>query len=647
MPLENECGCVLTPANYDDYRRENCASEVDGKCLDHIYGLDGDGSELHSLRYRLSEGWTNDSARSHCESRDGDFEPAQSEESVMNRRQRSRRKYLTARILAKSVDDEGNIIPRYRFTSDNMDEYGDIITREATEKAVEAWRQWRNIRLQHDTARPIGKAIRIGEADGLEWNEMDVRVDDPSVIPLIEGDDPVLGAASVGIIVNDFEVNEDEAAQEQSGWWEPWIITDYDMIEISLVDHPANYDAVRVEGEEEEASRGRFMMFSRNASERANKPEANLPPGVKYLNKGATGALDLSLSERDREWDAAAADERVREWAGGPDKEDIDWGKYSDAFFWRDDEEPEKFTSYKLPFADVIGGALKAVFRGVTAAAQRLGQTDMPESDVSDVKGNIEHYYDKAAETYDDDTIVAPWEEEESMTDKELEEETTEAPEEGEEVVEEPAAEEEPTEEPAEAPEAQDPEPEEEKGIEVLLDRNLEATQQLGQTISEKLDELIAVMSGEEETEEEPAAAEDTDVESEPVEEPAEGEEGEAEEVEPVEGPEEMAIRAAEIALERTRELLAEVGPEEEQETEELAQDGISEERVRELIKEELKNALQLKPRKADVIEEEDVEKELDDEHEDEESELTDPKVKLQAAVARAAKLRRLRLRNG
>jgi hypothetical protein len=516
LPSETECGCVLTPANYDDYRRENCASKVDGKCLDHVYGIDDGESELHSLRYRLSEGWTNDSARSHCESRDGDFEPAESQEDSMEQQQRSRKKYLSARIVAKSVDDAGNVIPRYRFTSDNMDEYGDIITRKATEKAVEAWRQWRNIRLQHDTARPIGKAIRIGEADGLAWNEMDVRVDDPTVIPLIEGDDPVLGAASVGIIVNDFEVNEDEEAQELSGWWEPWIITDYDMIEISLVDHPANYDAVRVEGEEEEESgRDRLMMFSRNATERANAPEANLPPGTKYVDE---------------------------------------------------DEEQE------------------------------------------------------------------------DMNDKELEEETTEAPEEGEEVVEEPAVEEEPQTEP------QEPEPEETKGLEALLDRNLEATQQLGQTISEKLDKLIDVMSGEEEAEEEAAPAEESDVETEPVEEPTEvEEEGAGEAVEPGEElDEDFASRVADLAAERVREALAGGEPEGEQEAKELAEGGISEERVRELIQEAIDEAKQLKPRKTDVVvEEEDVEKALEvDEGEEgeQEPEPADPGAKLRAAVARVSR---------
>jgi len=155
-------------------------------------------------------------------------------------------KYMSGSFLGKSVDDVGDkTLLRYIFTSDKLDEVGDIITREATEEATERWKEWRNIRFQHMAERPIGKAVRVGKADGLAWNEMDVRIDDPDILPLVSGDDPVLGGASVGIIVNEYEINDDPEAVARA-WYEPWKITNYDFIEISLVDHPANYDAKRV-----------------------------------------------------------------------------------------------------------------------------------------------------------------------------------------------------------------------------------------------------------------------------------------------------------------------------------------------------------------------------------------------------------------
>ena len=196
-------------------------------------------------------------------------------------------KELYAPILKKGIDAAtGKPVVRYAFTSDQMDTGGDIITKEATLKATEAWREWRNVRLQHDPSRPIGKAIAIGEQDGLDWNQMDVRIDDPSVAPLVDGDDPTLGGASVGIIVNEYVVNEDPAAVALA-WWEPWIINDYTMVEISLVDHPANYDAKRVQESAVENERQRVifmqrdMKADRSASKNSTEQEEIMPEEIK------------------------------------------------------------------------------------------------------------------------------------------------------------------------------------------------------------------------------------------------------------------------------------------------------------------------------------------------------------------------------
>lgn len=294
MPSKTEAGCVLTPANrYDSFRRDNCAAKVGGKCLDHVYGFNDDGSELHSLRYRFSVGWTNAAAKTHCSEREGDFE-AGSEENM----KRTRTKYLYAPMLQKGLDSDGSkMVVRYAFTSDKMDEGGDVITKAATEKATEAWRSWRNIRMQHDPTKPIGKAVGIGAKDGLNWNEMDVRIDDPSVLPLVEGDDPTLGGASVGIIVNEFEANDDEEAIARSAWKEPWIINDYTIVEISLVDHPMNYDAKFVgETTESGRGRGRVLMLLRDLED---DPEQSIDvPEMEQEDKMAD-TLDAPLEGKE------------------------------------------------------------------------------------------------------------------------------------------------------------------------------------------------------------------------------------------------------------------------------------------------------------------------------------------------------------
>ena len=113
---------------------------------------------------------------------------------------------------------------------------------------------------------------------------------------------------------------------------------------------------------------------------------------------------DLPLADRDRKWDGDAAEKRVRKWAGAEDKPNP---KYRDAHVWYDSAKKSNFTAYKLLIADVIGGKLKAVPRGVMAAGAIVdgarGGINIPKADIPRVKGHLAKYYKKMNET-------APWE---------------------------------------------------------------------------------------------------------------------------------------------------------------------------------------------------------------------------------------------
>jgi hypothetical protein len=117
-----------------------------------------------------------------------------------------------------------------------------------------------------------------------------------------------------------------------------------------------------------------------------------------------TSFQDLPLADQDREWDGAAAEKRVRAWAGAEDEPNE---KYRDAHVWYDADAKENFTAYKLLIADVVDGRLKAVPRGVMAAGGVMngarGGIDIPEGDVDRVKSHLAKYYAKM-----DDK--APWE---------------------------------------------------------------------------------------------------------------------------------------------------------------------------------------------------------------------------------------------
>lgn len=143
-----------------------------------------------------------------------------------------RRKVIGVPLEKSMVGDDGVLIVRGKFTSDNRDEVGDTITRHATEKALPAYRRWGNVRLMHQPI-PVGRVVAIGTDDGLGWNEVDIRVIDPQARFMVE--EGLLQALSVGILVgpDDIDVLEDGG----------WVINGYQLAEISLVDHPANYDA--------------------------------------------------------------------------------------------------------------------------------------------------------------------------------------------------------------------------------------------------------------------------------------------------------------------------------------------------------------------------------------------------------------------
>ncbi len=126
--------------------------------------------------------------------------------------------------------------------------------------------------------------------------------------------------------------------------------------------------------------------------------------------KGATTFQDLPLGPRERRWDAAAAEKRVRAWAEAEEKPNA---KYKRAFFWFDSEASDTFGAYKLQFADIIEGSLVAIPRGIFASAAACmgsrGGVDIPESDMPAVKSHIGRYYAKMRREWDDESIQPPW----------------------------------------------------------------------------------------------------------------------------------------------------------------------------------------------------------------------------------------------
>ena len=129
------------------------------------------------------------------------------------------------------------------------------------------------------------------------------------------------------------------------------------------------------------------------------------------FKRGAVPGHSPAKAPRDRPWQVSAAVKRLRTWAGGPAKDDINWSKYRWGFAWFNGENPENFGSYKLAHHDIVDGTFMVVFRGAVAAAVVLqggrGGVALPEGDVDRVKSHVARHYHQFDEK-------APWEREKS-----------------------------------------------------------------------------------------------------------------------------------------------------------------------------------------------------------------------------------------
>lgn len=113
--------------------------------------------------------------------------------------------------------------------------------------------------------------------------------------------------------------------------------------------------------------------------------------------KSAVPYKSHSPAPESQAWDSRGAEARVKKWAGGPDKEKIDWGKYKQAFTWYKSEDIESFGSYKLPHHDISGEGMVTIWRGVAAAMAALlgarGGVDIPDDDKKAVYNHLKKHY--------------------------------------------------------------------------------------------------------------------------------------------------------------------------------------------------------------------------------------------------------------
>ena len=160
-------------------------------------------------------------------------------------------KMLYGDIVQKKMDeDTGDRIVSGFFTDDKVDLHGHIIGRDAMVTAIADYDKWRNVREMHRDV--VGVAVSVGEKS---WNWIDAKIIPDDTWKLIE--EGAYRGFSVGIIVTDGEWLD---VDEIPAWaWEDvsdavkgaiqefgyvFHITGLELVEISVVDRPANPRAV-------------------------------------------------------------------------------------------------------------------------------------------------------------------------------------------------------------------------------------------------------------------------------------------------------------------------------------------------------------------------------------------------------------------
>lgn len=308
---------------------------------------------------------------------------------------------------------------RFVFSDGSIDRAGDSIdpagwqTETFVKNPVALW--------AHDSfSPPIGRASGVGPFGSklmgdIEFMSADISPFADSIYRMIKAG--YVKAVSVGFIPLSWCFSKDKDR--------PYGIdfTKQELLEISVCPVPCNPNALqeaKAEGIDtgplrEWAERlldgGGSVMVPRGLLEETFR-QAKTPRTVrqKYLAKTekpewkVCASDDLQVAESET-WDGAAAAKRMLDDAGF-DGDTPDVARAARGFLIHDAANPVLRSSYKLPFADVVGGELKAIKSGIIAAKGRLDQTDVP-IDVRDEAKEIADDYEQKSVVIIEEIIPA------------------------------------------------------------------------------------------------------------------------------------------------------------------------------------------------------------------------------------------------
>lgn len=327
------------------------------------------------------------------------------------------RKAFAAEV--KAATDPASRVIDFTISTASVDRMGDTI-------AIDGWKldNYRKspvVLWAHDSSMlPVAKGSNIRIDGGklkasAEFMPRDISGFADAVFQALKGG--YLSAVSVGFVPIKYSFVDDPTRRFGIDFEEQ------ELLEFSVVPVPANAEALIEarkagldvapfrEWAEKMLDDGGSVLVPRELLEETFR-QAKTPLKVRQsiLAKAAPdwkvgAARDLPTDDADG-WDGPAAAKRMLDDAGF-DGDSPDAAKAARGFLIHDAANPALRGSYKLPFADVIGGTLKAVKGGVSAAKGRLDQTDAPAAVLDDAKSVVDGYEKKFGEAEPADKTTA------------------------------------------------------------------------------------------------------------------------------------------------------------------------------------------------------------------------------------------------
>ena len=225
---------------------------------------------------------------------------------------------------------------------------------------------------QHDSWEPIGIPLSLHEGDGalIIHGRISQTQRGTDAVQLMK--DGVVDALSIGFDATKFDFEETEDGELTRH------VREVRLWEISLV--------------------------TWGADDKAKITDA----ASKLFKTDSIPYQDLPLvDDINHLWDAPA----LQAWGTSGGSPTV---KYSRAFAWKDTEQ-NSVDSHRLPIAGVVGGKLyampSAIFLSSAQLAGIIPMPEMPSAEVEQCKAHLSTYYQKMRETYGDDTLIPPWEE--------------------------------------------------------------------------------------------------------------------------------------------------------------------------------------------------------------------------------------------